>query len=162
MKDPELPRPAVRALVLLVLALGLLAIPYWFLGQMFGDRTYIQTLSFPGGSVEINSGDGDPIFGFTADVRLKDGQVLEGNLGYSSARLRHKLVLSDRSPVIGVVEKDRSDRVVMLIHPSTGEFWALEVRGKESWRVSGAGEKLLDQLRVATGRNLYLASEDNR
>jgi hypothetical protein len=129
---------------------------------IFGDQTYVQKLSFPDGSIEINSGDGDPIFGYTVKVRFKDGNLLEGDLGYSGAELRHQVISSGKSPVIGLVEKGRPNQVVMLLHPITREFWALGVRHKEDWEISGTGKKLLDELRKSLREELELATSESR
>jgi hypothetical protein len=144
------PHPRVRFLILLLFVVGLLATPWLLLREAFGDQTYVQKFVIPGGSIEVDSGDGDPIFGFTATVKFREGRDWKGHLGYTATALRHKLVSSNHSPVVGLVEKSRSHQVVMLVDTNTGKVWQAGNSGSE-------GQILLDQLRTATGKDLYLA-----
>ena len=120
--------------------------------MMARDRTHIQEFQGHGWKIEINSGDGDPIFGYHAEVELlRSGKVIYTHLGHSTEEVRYEVV-SCEPGIIGITEKERPLELLFVGDSSKGGYWSPH----EMIAFTQEGRRMARKLRDATGKNYEL------
>ncbi len=120
-----------------------------------GDRTHIQEFQGDGWRIEISSGNGDPIFGYHADVELlRSGKVINTQLDYSADKIRYEVV-SCEPGIFGIARKERPLELLFVGDSSKGRYWSPD----EVLPFTQEGKRMARQLREATGKNYELREE---
>lgn len=122
--------------------------------MIFGDHTHIQKFHGEDWKVVVNSGDGDPVFWYHADLELpKAGKTIRAVLG-SGERIRYRSI-PDEYGIVGIVENGNPLELSFIADASDGRYWPF---GEPKAFVRD-GESILDRLRRETGKNYVLKTK---